>query len=333
MKLEILKKYLDVLEVPTARLIEYSGPKQNRVVVSCPYAPWFHERKIDSQPSMGIWALVDGSVIYHCWACHEGGTLTELFREVGTLSGNMQALALIPELVDKTTPSAATRFILIQDALLEWGMERKKVYSVLPDKILDRMPRAKYSLEADAYLTSRNVDPEIADLFELRYDDLRERVVFPVRNILGQLVGAVGRATRKGVEPRYYNYFNFYSGDHLGGMPQTTLFPHNRLIVVEGYFDLLRVAEWCWKSDSVPLCSWKSELHDHQIKTLAGLDKSVQIWYDCDVAGQRGAQISKTKGSKYGLNLKIANLPFGEDPDQLTEFEFSTILQETKLQL
>lgn len=330
MKLDTLSKYLSVLRVPTERLIEYGGPNHNRIVISCPYAPWFHERKVDTQPSMGVWALEDGSVIYHCWACHEGGTLAELFREVGTLSSNVQALALVPELLVRTTPSFASRFTLLQDTLRDWGMERRQTFAALPEKLIDRMVRVKYSLEADAYLTSRGVDPDVADLYELRYDDLRRRVVFPVRNLLGELVGAVGRTIDPGVEPRYYNYFSFYSGDHLGGLLQSTLFQHSRILVVEGYFDLLRIAKWCRPVEAVPVCSWKSELHVNQIKVLAGLDRSVQLWYDADAAGVKGASVSYRKAVEHGLNLKIAKLPFGEDPDQLTESEFTEIFNTTK---
>jgi len=333
MKLEILSKYLSILGVKTTQLINYSGPKQNRIVISCPYAPWFHEKKVDTQPSMGIWALEDGSVIYHCWACHEGGTLPELFREVGTLSGNVQVLALVPELLEKTTPSAATKFMLLRDELLEWGMEKKKTHTVLPEQLVQRMPLVRYNLTADAYLATRNVDPKIAELYELRFDDLRGRVVFPVRNVLGELVGAVGRTIHKGVEPRYYNYFNFFSGNHLGGLLQTTLFNHSRIIVVEGYFDMLRIAEWCWENDAVPVCSWKSELHENQVKVLASLDKNVQLWYDGDTAGQKGAQVSKLKGESYGLHFKLAKLPFGTDPDELTKNEFQEIFKTTKAQL
>jgi DNA primase len=177
------------------------------------------------------------------------------------------------------------------------------------------------------YLSGRDVSPELCTEFGLLYDTRQERVVFPVRDRSGNLVGGVGRAIT-GREPRYFNYLNFPSGATLGG--------HDRLdnerpflIVVEGFFDLLRCYRWAHDVESDIVCTWKSEVAEAQADLILQLDKSIQIWYDGDEAGREGWNKASRSLGPVALGLRRATLPEDKDPGELVEAEFLSVFRST----
>lgn len=312
---------------------QLGGSYKNRISIKCPFAPWSHEKGSDSHPSMGIWLMPDGAVTYKCWACHRSGNLFGMFREIGGLTNNPQLIAIAEQIVELTKVTEAQVFENLMDDIRTWGGPKERQALTLPPKILHNFPEAYSFPSCEAYLKSRQVSSLLALEFDLRVDPRDARCVFPVFDRVGMLVGAVGRDITGKSPKRYFNYFSFSAGAALGGLYQSLKLPLTKVLVVEGYFSLLRIWPWAKERQIGVVCSWKCELSDSHVKQLASLDVPVQIWYDPDPAGQRGAIDALAKGANHALNFKIATLPIGKDPGQLTGEEFQIILETTNSKL
>jgi DNA primase len=335
-----LKLLLEEIDIKTDHVI-LGGKNKNRLSVSCPYAPWFHSTGDDRRPSMSIWLEQESFSRYKCYSCHETGSVWEIFRDLGVLEKNteLQALALKVQKMDK--PSLARTFERKLEHIEEWGepeqaAEREQL--VLSPAILNNFegawghPRSREYLEsgrrrADASVVS--FDAETCYRFDLRYDAGNNRIVFPVRSRDGDLVGAVGRDITGIAKSRYYNYFGFETGQAFAGL-QFFGSDYKKVIVVEGFFDLLNIWKWAKEENRLVVASLKAELSELQLMLLGSLDIPVEIWYDSDEAGERGRSKSVEGGQKYGLLMKYARLPKDVDCGDLKESQFSNIIQNLK---
>ncbi|MFC2106464.1 DNA primase [Candidatus Bipolaricaulota bacterium] len=160
------------------------------------------------------------------------------------------------------------------------------------------------------------------------YDRFRDRTIFPILDLSGRPVGFGGRAFEG--EPKYLN------------SPQTPLFDKGRLIygiswarermsqtrtavLVEGYTDVLSLQQ----ADILnTVGSMGTALTQGQAELLKRFVDEVVIAYDQDAAGSaaslRGMQILRN----VGLNVRVARLPAGEDPDGLVREGGAEAMQE-----
>ena len=335
-----LKLLLEELDVKTDHVV-LGGKNNNRLSVNCPYAPWFHATGEDRRPSMSIWLEQETFSKFKCYSCHEQGSVWEIFRDIGVLDKNveMQALALKVQKMDK--PSLARTFERKLEHIEGWGepeQRNKKDQLVLASTILDTFegawghPFSREYLEGGRKRKDNTVvsfDAETCHRFDLRYDARNARIVFPVRSREWQLVGAVGRDITNKAQSRYYNYFGFETGQAFAGL-QFFGRDYKKIIVVEGFFDLLNIWKWAKEKSRLVVASLKAELSEAQLHLLGSLDIPVEIWYDSDEAGERGRKKSVEGGQKYGLLMKYARLPEDVDCGDLTETQFSNIVQNLK---
>ena len=159
-------------------------------------------------------------------------------------------------------------------------------------------------------------------LFDIRHDPRQNRVVFPVRDKDEKLVGAVGRTTINDSK-RYYNYFNMQAGKTLGGIHLMRGYP--RLLLVEGFFDLLNCYNWCDKIQCDVVCTWRAEASLEQINLILSLDKTVFVAYDLDRAGQAGWYKVKRLLERRTYGLSRLKVPEGVDVGAMTKSQFETM--------
>jgi len=152
-----------------------------------------------------------------------------------------------------------------------------------------------------------------------RYDRFRDRVMFPIRNERGRIVGFGGRVLDKG-EPKYLNSPEtplFHKGRELYG-----LFEHRRaiqeagqVIVVEGYMDVVMLDQ---HGVTNAVATLGTAITADQTTRLMRLADEVVFGFDGDAAGRRAAWRALENSLPQvqdGKRLSFLFLPEGEDPD------------------
>jgi len=153
------------------------------------------------------------------------------------------------------------------------------------------------------------------------YDRFRGRVMFPILDRRGQAIAFGGRIIADG-EPKYLNSPEtplFHKGRVLYGLShaQKVAREKNEIIVVEGYMDVIALAQAGIGNAVAPL---GTALTEEQIELLWRVAQEPILCFDGDNAGQRAAARAADRAVpllKPGLSLRFAWMPAGEDPDSL----------------
>ena len=149
-----------------------------------------------------------------------------------------------------------------------------------------------------------------------QYDKFRDRVIFPIINAAGKVIGFGGRAIAGG-EPKYLNSPEssiFLKKNNLFGLNLTRqeISKENCGILVEGYMDVISLYQGGIRNVAASL---GTALTASQAKLLKRLTQNAVLAYDADEAGKmaalRGGEILYNEG----LKAKIIKIPSGKDPD------------------
>src|SRR5579872_2017551 len=161
---------------------------------------------------------------------------------------------------------------------------------------------------------------------EHRYHDrFRERVMFPIRDGRGRIIGFGGRVLGKG-EPKYLNSPEtalFHKGRELYGLYEArqALRDIPRLLVVEGYMDVVALAQYGVRYAVATLGTSTTEEH---LKKLFRVAPEVVFCFDGDRAGRAAAWRALENAlpeAQDGRQIRFLFLPEGEDPDTLVRKE------------
>jgi DNA primase len=151
------------------------------------------------------------------------------------------------------------------------------------------------------------------------YDRLRGRIVFPIRDARGRVIGFGGRAIAAGQEPKYLNTPEtpiFRKREALYGMPRAleAIRRTGRAVVVEGYFDQIAL---CRAGIESALATCGTALTSDHARALLLRTRTVVLLFDGDAAGERAMERALEALLPAGLRVCAARLPAGEDPDSL----------------
>ncbi len=305
----------------------------------------FHTEKT---PSMSI-DPVRG--LYHCFGCGVGGDVFTFVQETQGLSfvEAMEVLADRAGIVIRRDPRAAQQRER-RSRLVEAVAEAGRYYQ-------DRLKSAGDAGHARSYVRGRNYGVEVVDQFELGYapdqsealvshlrgkghkdsdilaaglarrvgrgrliDQMRGRLMFPIHNVRGEMVGFGARLLR-GEGPKYLN------------TPETPLYKKSELlygldkarsaisreelgVVVEGYTDVI-----AFHLADLPLAvaTCGTALGEAHFDLLRRFSSRIVLAFDADAAGAgaavRGDDLRIT--SELGLDLRVAMMPEGRDPADL----------------
>ncbi len=311
----------------------------------------FHEEKT---PSFTVSA---DKQFYHCFGCGAHGTAIGFLMEYDHMS--------FPEAVEELarragveipreagfTPSAPQ----VGPDLLELMREAARFYKAQ----LREHPDAPKAIE---YLKGRGITGEIAKSFELGlapdgwdnllralgkdeetrealvtaglavkkegggyYDRFRARVMFPIHDHRGRIVGFGGRVMDKG-EPKYLNSPEtplFHKGRELYGLfrARDAIKRENRVLVVEGYMDVVMLAQY--GIDFAVATLGTATTHEH-LERLYRHAPEIIFCFDGDRAGREAAwrALETTLPVlRDGRQASFLFLPEGEDPDTLVQKE------------
>ena len=169
------------------------------------------------------------------------------------------------------------------------------------------------------------------------YDRFRGRVMFPIHNFTGRIIGFGGRTlkTDKAV-PKYVNSPEsdiYHKSNVLYGLFQAkkAIRDFDNCYLVEGYADVLSVHQAGVEN---VVASSGTSLTTEQIRLIGRFTKSVTILYDGDAAGIKASLRGLDMILEEGLDVKVVLFPDGHDPDsyiqQLGADAFKTHIEKNK---
>ena len=162
------------------------------------------------------------------------------------------------------------------------------------------------------------------------YDRFRGRLMIPIRDPRGRVIAFGGRILGEG-EPKYLNspdtpLFDkgrtLYNWDKCSPASRQT----GRVIVVEGYMDVIAIAQAGFADAVAPL---GTALTEQQIQMLWRMTEKPLLCFDGDAAGQKAAMRAALRALpllKPGHSLQFVTLPQGQDPDDLVKASGATAL-------
>lgn len=201
------------------------------------------------------------------------------------------------------------------------------------------------------HLTSIGISEEVAVKAGLLgegsrgpYDRFRDRLIFPIADVRGKVIGFGGRAL-KSEDVKYINSPEsalYIKRNHLYGLnvASSGRRRHDRLILVEGYTDVISLHV---HGITNVVASLGTAFTAEQAKLIKRFSAQVIMAYDTDRAGETGTLRGLDLLAAEDLDVRVARLPQGEDPDSFIRrngkvelnslFDEATPLYEYKIDL
>ncbi len=282
--------------------------------------------------------------IYYCFGCHKGGGAVNFMMEVEGLSypDAVRALAKragmeVPE--DEQYQSRyrnqerlwalmkeAGRFFHSQlyapvgEKALAYVQKRGLSQSILTRFGVGYAPDTWNAL-VDAMRKKGYTDQELrdADLVGEKngriYDRFRNRVMFPIIDIRGNVIGFGGRVLDDST-PKYLNTSEtliFNKRKNLFGLNFAKKSKQGNIILVEGNVDVVTLHQFGFDN---AVASLGTSLTEEHAALLSRYTEEVILTYDGDEAGQRAAKRAIPMLEKVGIKVKVLQMKDAKDPDE-----------------
>jgi len=155
------------------------------------------------------------------------------------------------------------------------------------------------------------------------YDRFRGRIMFPLADARGRVLGFGARAMRDGRGPKYLNTSEneiYHKGRQLFGidLARKSAAKSGRIVVVEGYTDVLALHQ-AGMRESVAIMG--TALTQEQMAELARAAPLVVLALDADRSGQEAMLRAARAARDRGVDLRVVELPEGADPADLVAAE------------
>lgn len=148
------------------------------------------------------------------------------------------------------------------------------------------------------------------------YDTFRERVIFPIVDLRGNIIAFGGRTLVPDGIPKYLNTSDtpvFKKSRNLFSLNFAKNSPVKRLILAEGYMDVIAVNQAGFENVVATL---GTALTPEQAQIMKHYADEVIISYDSDEAGQKATRRAINLLSEAGINTKIIKMSGAKDPDE-----------------
>ena len=332
-------------EADIVRIISEYVPlkkKGGRYWGCCP----FHGEKTPS------FTVDEGKGLFHCFGCGAGGDVFSFIMKQENLSF-VDALKFLANKFNIPIPEKEKNAAEIAREL-----EAKEVYTAnqwAAKFFHSCLLNTNYGKKGLAYLQNRGIGREIITKFDLGlapegfdklykgllgkgvqeativkaglanrndkggiYDKFRARIMIPIKNPRGKVVGFTGRILDKNSSPaKYMNTGDtpwFHKGNLLFGLDAAlaSIRKHKQVVVVEGHMDAisLHAAGIDWA-----VASMGTAFTEHQAAILRRLVPEVVFSFDSDAAGKNAAMRAIPLAKQAGLKCKVMHVPEGKDPD------------------
>lgn len=162
-----------------------------------------------------------------------------------------------------------------------------------------------------------NSEPDIKKNLgnENGYDFFKGRIVFPIHNVAGKVVGFQCRAISNDVQPKYLHSSEsdaFNKSKILYGLDKAKMTKEANCFLVEGNLDVIRMHQIGNKNT---VCAMGTSFTSEQGKILKNYFTEITICFDSDKAGRKAAISALKILLDLDFSVKIVDLPDGHDPD------------------
>ncbi len=297
----------------------------------------FHSEKTPS------FMVTRSKQIFHCFGCGAGGSVITFVEKYENLSFNESVKLLAKKAGITLTSMKADKKTLQKD---------EKIRNALHDAANYFMKRLHESGTAMGYIQKRGISSASLDLFKIGYapsgwqnllkhlrstgytdqilneaglavqgkiglyDMFRERIIFPITSMSGNVLAFGGRALGDSM-PKYINSPEtavFKKSDTLFGLytAKEEIRRTNTVIIVEGYLDVIICHQHGFKNVVAPLGTSLTSSHIQKIRTFA--NKAVLV-FDGDTAGKAAAKRALPLICQNNYRASVLLLPDKEDPD------------------
>jgi DNA primase len=277
----------------------------NNIMVSCPY----HKGGQEQKPSMGIKLHSDeyGPVgLCHCFSC---STVTDISSMVRYMLGDKYNEDEVEARFGLETTIARETIIQEQENLYVKFQQPDRSNYVKEDIL--RVYRQTYP----AYLKSRGISRETAEVYDIGYDPYNDHITFPIRDIYKRTLGLGRRAIQ---EKKYVYPQNFVKP--LYGVYELPFFIRH-LYIVEGPFNLWSLYEY--GKAGVALLGTGTQAQYKQLLEVKCNDYVLAL--DGDDAGRKGISKLGKFLQQNDKKVYVANVPDGQDINDMTPEQFKNM--------
>ena len=300
----------------------------------------FHD---DHSPSMSV---AEDKQIYKCFSCGEAGNVFKFIQEYENIS--------FLEAVKKCADMSGIEFSYGKKQTYNKNQDLYDIYSFASKLYQNNLFSIK-GKEAREYLANRKLTTEIIKEFEIglsldepkiltdallkKYDDktliksglvnegeynlydiYRNRIMFPLYDLTGNIVGYNGRIYNSN-NPNDSKYINsketliFKKGELLFNYHRAKTYAREDkyVIVVEGQIDSIRCYQAGFKSVVATL---GTAITKHHAMLLRKLSNNIILCFDGDAAGEKATNSAILELEKLGIEPKIVRLEESLDPDE-----------------
>jgi DNA primase len=290
--------------------------------------------------------------LWHCFGCQESGDLISFLQKIDNLT--------FKEAIENIASYAGIELERTESKNSGFSSENDKLKETLRDLLVYSREFFKQQLsqskgETD-YLTKRGLSPEIIQKYNVGYspnnNDLltvlknhgfsdsdiksagmgvlsekgylysrfRERIMFPISDHLGRIVGFSGRVLPANQSPAKYinseETLIFNKRSVLYGLDQAKKHVNKAgfIIVTEGFFDALMIIDNGFPNT---IASMGTALTENHIRLLSRMTKSIILAFDNDGAGQKAAQKAISLIAPFNMDVRVLRYKENDPADFL----------------
>ena len=319
----------------------------------------FHREKTPS------FAVSETKQVYHCFGCHNGGTVIQFLQNIENISFR-EALEILAERARIELPK-------VQDTYYDIKQEKKKEMAYKINEMASNYfmkslvdVNDKTNKLAQEYVKKRKLNKQMIIDFKLGYskmglvkylvsngfkeediiavglayrrdnnivvDRFINRLMFTLKDIKGRVIGFTGRKLDDNLDVAKYINTNenivYSKGNNLYGLDIAKNYSRNEMIIVEGNMDAIALHQ---RDIRNVVASMGTALTEKQARLILRYTKNVKIAYDSDAAGEEATIRGLDILDKLGADVRVVKYEGAKDPDEyIIKFGKESFLKQVK---
>lgn len=274
--LEDMANQIDLLDY-ASKSVDFVKRSGNTYYAVCP----FHNEKTASL------AVNTDENFFHCFGCGRSGNIYKWIQWTEGLTFDLavRKVANITGSDEHTYMESESMSFFKLLNRLNMPKKRNMVERTILD--IDSDYNQKYSDEIPQEWVDEGISPQELKKYEIRVDDVSNRIVYPVRDDQFNMIGVKGRTRFKDYKElkiiKYSNYYKIGALDYFTGMMQAADYVDSskEIIIVEGIKSVMKLDQWGYHN---VVSAETSTLSEYQIELLIRMQlHDVTIAFDKDV--------------------------------------------------